>query len=51
VVSKVVPCIRYPVTETLSVAAVQDKFVDVEVVPDAVKLAGVDGVVVSAVPA
>jgi hypothetical protein len=50
-VSKARPLYVIPVTETLSVAAVQDKFVDVEVVPDAVKLAGVDGAVVSAVPA
>jgi hypothetical protein len=40
VANKLVPRYTlYPVTATLSVAAVQDKFVVVEVVPDAVKLA------------
>ena len=41
----------YPVTPTLSVEAVQDKLVLVWVVPEAVKFVGVEGAVVSDVPA
>ena len=41
---------RYPVTPTLSVEAVHDRFRPVEVMADAARLVGCDGGVVSAVP-
>lgn len=52
VLNNVVPLYTsYPVTPTLSVAAVQDKLVVVVVVPEAVRLVGAEGAVVSDVPA